>query len=515
MKKRLLGVLVALALCVGLFPSVLGAAPTLVVAMRINNPWCVIGTQVTHVDDQSDKVYPIAENNRTLLPVSPVVKAFGGSSSWDAATNNVVFTLGDNRVELTIGSANITVNGVAGVMDVPARAMNNRTYVPVRAVLEGLGLTVEYEATNQIVVVADGELDPAGLTGLSQVKTLVEKTTPKESPLTLTSQSYSLASGTVSANVITVNMKDPRVSVKAALSDGKLNNPKSFAATASASGAEAVINANFFLSENAVKDPIGHLMVDGQFQYANTGISSLGITASNEMRYGRPAVFVRVKTTDSGAPQQWAAFEVNVLKQFDNQSVLYTPARGSSFPVTFAGAVLTVTNGVTSGYKTVAAGETVAIPANGYVLYSSTKVISTNYYQVPEMGRTVTLEPYLYTPDAEGFSLDGVQTMVSGSPRLVQDGAAYTQLDSGFTEARFTTAITPRTAVGSTADGKLLLVNVKAASIQQMRELMLRLGCVDAINLDGGASTAMYYQGQVLATPGRNLTSTLQVFVSQ
>ena len=183
MKKRVLGVLVALALCVGLFPAVLGAAPTLVVAMRINNPWCVIGTQVTHVDDQSDKVYPIAENNRTLLPVSPVVKAFGGSSSWDAATNNVVFTLGDNRVELTIGSANISVNGVAGVMDVPARAMNNRTYVPVRAVLEGLGLTVEYEAAHQIVVVANGDLDPANLTGLSQVKTLVEKTTPKESPL--------------------------------------------------------------------------------------------------------------------------------------------------------------------------------------------------------------------------------------------------------------------------------------------------------------------------------------------
>ena len=515
MKKRLLGVLVALALCVGLFPAALGAAPSLVVAMRINNPWCVIGTQVTKVDDLSDKVYPIAENNRTLLPVSPVVKAFGGTSSWDAATNNVVFTLGDNRVELTIGKADISVNGTPGVMDVAARAMNNRTYVPVRAVLEGLGLTVEYEATHQIVVVADGDLDPAGLTGLSQVKTLVEKTTPKASPITLTSRSYALASGTVNANVVTVNMRDSRVSVKAALSDGKLNNPKSFAATAAASGAQVVVNANFFLSENAVKDPIGHLMVDGQFQYANTGISSLGITSSNEMRYGRPSVFVRVKTTDGGTPQQWSAFEVNVLKQFDNQAVLYTPARGASFPVTFPGAVLTVTNGVTSAYKTVAAGETVAIPSNGYVLYSSTKVISTSYYQVPEMGRAVALEPYLFTPDAEGFTLDGVQTMVSGSPRLVKDGAAYTQLDSGFTESRFTTAVTARTAVGSTADGKLILVNVKAASIQQMRELMLYLGCVDAINLDGGASAAMYYQGQVLATPGRNLTSTLQVFVSQ
>ena len=35
-----------------------------------------------------------------------------------------------------------------------------------------------------------------------------------------------------------------------------------------------------------------------------------------------------------------------------------------------------------------------------------------------------------------------------------------------------------------------------------------------AINLDGGASCAMYYNGQYLATPGRELTATLQVFVS-
>lgn len=514
MKKRILTALLAAAFVAALIPTALGVAPNLVVAMRINSPWCVVGDRTTQVDDQSDKVYPVAEQNRTLLPVSPVVKAYGGTSEWDAPTGNVVFTLGENRVELRIGSADITVNGAAGRMDVPAKAMNNRTYVPVRAVLEGLGLTVEYESKNQIVVVADGALDKAGLTALPQVKTLVEKTTPKEDPVKFSTQSYALPSGTLNASVITVNMSDARVSVRAALSDGKLNNPKDFKAAAAASGAVAVINANFFNSSADIKDPIGHLMVDGQFQYASSGISSLGITASGEMRYGRPAVFVRVKTADEGTRQEWSAFEVNVLKQFDNQAVLYTPARGSAFSVTFPGAVLTVENGTTTGYRAVSAGESVAIPANGFVLYSSTKVISTNYYQTPEMGRKVALEPYLFKADEEGFTLDGVQTMVSGAPRLVREGAADSTTDSNFTADKFTTGAAPRTAVGSTADGKLLLVNVKAATIQQMRELMLKLSCVDAINLDGGASAAMYYNGGVVAAPGRNLTSTLQVFVA-
>ena len=139
---------------------------------------------------------------------------------------------------------------------------------------------------------------------------------------------------------------------------------------------------------------------------------------------------------------------------------------------------------------------------------------STDYYYPPQVGDVVALTPYLYQTDAEGFTLDNVVSVVSGAPRLVKDGAIETYLDAGFTEARFTTASTPRTAIGTLSNGKLVLVSVGAATIQQMRELMLSLGCVDAVNLDGGASTAMYCNGTYIRTPGRELTTTLQVFVS-
>ena len=87
-----------------------------------------------------------------------------------------------------------------------------------------------------------------------------------------------------------------------------------------------------------------------------------------------------------------------------------------------------------------------------------------------------------------------------------------TELEDGFKEARFTTSSTPRTAIGINREGKLLIASVKSATIQQMRELMLNLGCVDAFNLDGGASTAMYHNGNYIRTPGRELTTTLQIF---
>ena len=47
MKRRLLSLLAVLALILTLAPSALAAQPNLVVAMRYNSPWCVIGDTVT------------------------------------------------------------------------------------------------------------------------------------------------------------------------------------------------------------------------------------------------------------------------------------------------------------------------------------------------------------------------------------------------------------------------------------------------------------------------------------
>lgn len=521
-KKHLLGVLLTLCLAVGLLPAPVLAASS-EVALKLGSPWCAIDTQVTQVDESNAQVTPYAVQvnggGYTLLPIRRVLEAFGGSVEWVPATNGVLCTLNGHQVELAPGSAQATVDGVSVTMDVPAEARNDRTFVPVRFVSENLGLSVSYEPTNQIVVVSAAPVDQNSLTSLSSVKALTAKlaaSQPAVQPVTYQEGSYALPSGTVSAKVITVNMSDPRVSVKSAIVGNKLNATADFGSIAAYSGgALAIINANFFESYEDIKDPIGPVMVNGNFVYGNSGsITSLGITADGKMYYGRPSVFYRVITTDSGAAQQWSGYNLNVFEQSADASVLYTPARGESVPVTCAGAALTVRNGVTTDYRAVAAGETLTIPADGYVLWMGSAFTATHYYQVPELGRTVAMEPYLRVEDEEGFVLDGVTSLISGAPRLVKDGAIETYLDPGFTEARFTTSITPRTAVGTTADGKLLLVSVPSASIQQMRELMLQLGCQDAINLDGGASTAMYYNGQTLATPGRQLTTTLQVFVS-
>ena len=316
----------------------------------------------------------------------------------------------------------------------------------------------------------------------------------------------------VTAHVFTVNTRNPKVQVHARVANGTIGSTAPFSTIVNYSGgAKLVMNGNFFNAGSAKKSPNGHFFSDGVPLYVNSGFNSLGITADGDLMTGRPGLFVRVKASSG---KEWSAYEMNTLAQSDSYSNLYSRAFGSAVTFTSAGNALVIDNGVITSFSPVSAGSSVSIPANGYVMFMGSGFMGTSYFQQPTVGESVTIEPYLLKADPEGFQIENIQQLVSGGPRLVQDGAIYTELEGGFTEERFTTLTSPRSAIGIGADGKLILVCVPGgAKIQQMRELMLALGCTDAINLDGGASCGMYYDGKYIATPGRELTTTIQVFV--
>ena len=67
----------------------------------------------------------------------------------------------------------------------------------------------------------------------------------------------------------------------------------------------------------------------------------------------------------------------------------------------------------------------------------------------------------------------------------------------------------PRTAIGYTADGKMIIVVVQGrmkglaegATLPQLAKIMLELGCVEAMNLDGGGSSCMLVNGKETIKP--------------
>ena len=95
--------------------------------------------------------YPFIENGRTLAPVR-TLEHFGMTVSWNGEENLVTVTKGNDEIKIKIGENTATVNGAEKTLDVPAKIVNQRTYVPLRFIAETLNMKVEWDDENQTVI---------------------------------------------------------------------------------------------------------------------------------------------------------------------------------------------------------------------------------------------------------------------------------------------------------------------------------------------------------------------------
>ena len=92
-------------------------------------------------------------DSRTMVPLRAIFEALGASVEWDDATKTVTSVKGDTTVKLTIGKAAITVNGADKALDVPAQIVDSRTLVPVRAIAESFGCEVGWDDATKTVTI--------------------------------------------------------------------------------------------------------------------------------------------------------------------------------------------------------------------------------------------------------------------------------------------------------------------------------------------------------------------------
>lgn len=94
----------------------------------------------------------------------------------------------------------------------------------------------------------------------------------------------------------------------------------------------------------------------------------------------------------------------------------------------------------------------------------------------------------------------GLRDAVSFGPALIVNGkAAQVQGTGG--------GVNPRTAIGQREDGAVLLLVIDGrqphsigATYKDLIEVMQQFGAVNACNMDGGSSSLMFYQGELVTT---------------
>ncbi|PWK16219.1 copper amine oxidase N-terminal domain-containing protein [Tumebacillus permanentifrigoris] len=98
-------------------------------------------------------VQPVILEGRTLVPLRAIGTALNADVKWDEATQTVTLTNKDGRiVTLQIDSKQATVDGQPVTLDVPAKKLNDRTLVPLRALGNFFHLEVNWDESSQMAI---------------------------------------------------------------------------------------------------------------------------------------------------------------------------------------------------------------------------------------------------------------------------------------------------------------------------------------------------------------------------
>lgn len=104
-----------------------------------------------------------------------------------------------------------------------------------------------------------------------------------------------------------------------------------------------------------------------------------------------------------------------------------------------------------------------------------------------------------------------VSYALSGGTYLIKKGQVYIDYAYQNLSRSFVSARRPRTCIGYTLDNKvILLISTTPVNLYELGKIMKKLGCVEAINLDGGSSTQLKYRNKVYGS-GRLITNSINV----
>lgn len=92
-------------------------------------------------------------NDRTMVPMRAVFESLGASVDWDATTGTASGKLNNITVAVTVGSGSLIVNGAKKSLDSPAYIYGDRMYIPLRAVSEAFEFDVEWYGDKREVYV--------------------------------------------------------------------------------------------------------------------------------------------------------------------------------------------------------------------------------------------------------------------------------------------------------------------------------------------------------------------------
>ncbi|NLY29778.1 MAG: phosphodiester glycosidase family protein [Firmicutes bacterium] len=267
-------------------------------------------------------------------------------------------------------------------------------------------------------------------------------------------------------------------------------------------GAIAGVNGVYFAANGR---PLGLVVIDGKLispPYFNR--TAAGLWADGTVRIDNVTMSGEVRWIAEAGERGTPVEDVRPIDgvnrvRYADELIVYTPDSSPTTGTNSYGWEVIV-----EGNRVIGLGQgNSTIPENGYVLSGHGN--AGQWLRNLEIGDYIEAD-WKLIPD---WLQEGVVHAIGGGPRLLRNGQiAVTGQEERF-QADITQGRAPRTALGVTAAGELLLATVNGRqsnisigmTLEELAELMQELGAVDAMNLDGGGSSTMVVRGIVLNAP--------------
>ncbi len=291
----------------------------------------------------------------------------------------------------------------------------------------------------------------------------------------------------VRINVVEINQRiNPNIKIAPQLSSTKLSSKSTITTIAKKQNSIAAINGTYFKPQTGV--PLGTLMINKKM-YTGPIYNrvALGIF---EDGFDMARIELNANINYFGGSIQ--VDNINQPRMLSTDVIVYTPEWGNFSPATpKLGIQILVANGKIESIST----QSLPIPNDGYVIIGPESKLK-SLFKIKHANLDIKTIP----------NWDNVNHIISGGPYLVKNGRMFVDINEQKLGA--ISGKNPRTAVGYTKEGNFIMVAVdgrEGASVGmtlwELASFMQSIGCINAMNLDGGGSTVMYVKDHVVNMP--------------
>ncbi|MCW5961491.1 MAG: phosphodiester glycosidase family protein [Pyrinomonadaceae bacterium] len=272
-------------------------------------------------------------------------------------------------------------------------------------------------------------------------------------------------------------------------------------------GAVAAINAGFFRLDRSIfaGDSVGVLMIDNRFlsESANKRVALEIINLKDktltfiEKVDATAKIYIKKDSISAGINRERKDDDIVIFTDRFNSTTLTNPD-GVEFVVR--------RNKIRQIFDKQGSIE---IPSDGFVISASGKRRE-ELLRLLKIGMKVShgYANSVALNSSESNMFGASEDAIGGVPQLIKNGKIDITWEEEKTTKAFVETRHPRTAVAKLKDGKFLMITVDGRSdasagigLEDLANLLLEFGAVDAMNLDGGGSTTMYLEGKIVNQP--------------